>query len=87
MERPGIDYSGTVHEGVRAMWGLESYVRQSGLEKSLLELVRLRAPQMNGCAYCIDMRAGGSGVNGWNRLAISFRKEPGTYQPESVKTA
>ena len=46
------------------MQGLEKYVRASGLESSLLELVRLRASQMNGCAYCIDMhtkdaRAGG----------------------------
>ena len=38
-----------------AMYGLEKYVRESGLETSLLELVRLRASQMNGCAYCIDM--------------------------------
>ena len=30
-------------------------MRQSGLEKPLLELVRLRASQINGCAYCIDM--------------------------------
>jgi AhpD family alkylhydroperoxidase len=37
------------------MRGLEEYVRQSGLEPSLLELVRLRASQLNGCAYCIDM--------------------------------
>ena len=37
------------------MRGLETYVRASGLEPSLLELIRLRASQMNGCAYCIDM--------------------------------
>jgi len=38
-----------------AMRGLEAYVRQSGLEPSLLELVKTRASQLNGCAYCIDM--------------------------------
>src|SRR5213594_5001260 len=38
-----------------AMYGLEKYVRQSGLEHSLLELVKTRASQINGCAYCIDM--------------------------------
>ena len=38
-----------------AMRGLETYVKQSGLEASLLHLVKLRASQMNGCAYCIDM--------------------------------
>jgi AhpD family alkylhydroperoxidase len=38
-----------------AMRGLEAYVRQCGLEPSLLELVKTRASQLNGCAYCIDM--------------------------------
>jgi AhpD family alkylhydroperoxidase len=36
---------------------LETYVRQSGLEARLLELVKLRASQLNGCAYCIDRHA------------------------------
>jgi AhpD family alkylhydroperoxidase len=135
---------------VAAMRGLETYVRRCGLETSLLELVRLRASQINGCAYCIDMhtkdaRAAGEteqrlyavsawkespffnereraalawaeavtlvsqdhvpdevyeaarehfsekelvdltvalvAINGWNRLAVSFRTVPGTYQP------
>lgn len=49
---------------LRAMMGLEEYVRGSGLEPSLLELVKMRASQLNGCAYCLDMhskdaRAGG----------------------------
>jgi AhpD family alkylhydroperoxidase len=38
-----------------AMLGLEQYARQSGLETRLLELIRLRASLLNGCAYCIDM--------------------------------
>jgi AhpD family alkylhydroperoxidase len=46
------------------MAGLEKYVRDCGLEHPLLELVKTRASQINGCAYCIDMhtkdaRAGG----------------------------
>jgi AhpD family alkylhydroperoxidase len=145
-----IDYSKVAPGGYRAMAGLEKYVRESGLERSLLELVKLRASQINGCAYCLDMhwkdaRARGESeqrlygldawretsyytereraalawteavtqiasnhvpdelyeqvrpyfseeelvnltlavvtINGWNRLAISFRTEPGTYQP------
>ena len=133
-----------------AMFGLEKYARESGLEAPLLELVRLRASQINGCAYCIDMhtkdaRAHGEteqrlytlsvwreapfftsreraalewteavteiatshapddvyerarteftetelvnltmaivAINGWNRLAISFRQIAGTYEP------
>jgi AhpD family alkylhydroperoxidase len=39
----------------RAMFALEKFVRESGLEAPLLELVRLRASQINGCAYCIDL--------------------------------
>ncbi len=38
-----------------AMLGLETYLYQSGLETPLLHLVKLRASQINGCAYCIDM--------------------------------
>jgi AhpD family alkylhydroperoxidase len=145
-----LKYAKVASEGYRAMSGLERYVRQSGLEPSLLELIKLRASQINGCAYCIDMhwkdaRARGESeqrlyglmawretsyytereraalawteavtliadthapdelyeevrqhfseeelanltlaivtINGWNRLAISFRTEPGTYQP------
>ncbi len=55
MLKPRIDYVETAHDGMRAMYGLETYVRHSGLERSLLDLVKLRASQINGCAYCIDM--------------------------------
>ncbi len=148
--KPRIEYAKVAPEGIKAMRGLESYVRQCGLEDSLLELVKLRASQINGCAYCIDMhtkdaRAQGEkeqrlyalaaweetpfftereraaltwaeavtkigeghvpdaiyeqvcrylsekelvdltlaivAINGWNRLAISFRTVPGTYIP------
>ena len=44
-----------IADAYRAMRGLESYIRQSGLEKSLIELVKLRASYINGCAYCVDM--------------------------------
>ena len=149
--KPRIDYRKITPAGISALSGLENYVRQSGLETSLLELVKLRVSQINGCAYCIDMhskdaRAAGESeqrlyavvawretpffsereraalawteavtlvsrgqvpeevyelahgnfsdkelvdltlaivaINGWNRLAISFRTVPGTCQPE-----
>lgn len=156
--KPRIEYRKVAPDAMSAMLGLEHYVRQSGLDASLLELVKLRASQINGCAYCIDMhtkdaRARGESeqrlyavavwrktpfftereraalawteavtqvswqhvpedgyqlarqhfnekelvdltmaiiaINGWNRLAISFRTVPGTYQPapESRKAA
>ena len=40
-----------------AILGVEKYVRGSGLEQPLLELVRMRASQINQCAYCINMHS------------------------------
>ena len=156
--QPRIEYAEVAPAGMAAMLGLENYVRQSGFDPAPLELVKLRASQINGCAYCLDMhtkdaRARGESeqrlyavvvwretpffsereraalawaeavtlvncqhvpdevydlarqhfsekelvdltlaivaINGWNRLAISFRKVPGTYQSksQSVDTA
>jgi AhpD family alkylhydroperoxidase len=42
-------------EGAKALGELHAFVRRCGLERSLLELVKLRASQINGCAHCIDM--------------------------------
>jgi AhpD family alkylhydroperoxidase len=42
-------------DAMKAMSGLDQQIARSGLEKSLVELVRLRASQMNGCAYCVDV--------------------------------
>jgi AhpD family alkylhydroperoxidase len=42
-------------DGYQSIRRLSGLVRESGLEPSLLELVKLRASQLNGCAYCIDM--------------------------------
>lgn len=42
-------------DGYRAMRGLQAYVSECGLEHSLLELVEIRASQLNGCAFCLAM--------------------------------
>ncbi len=132
------------------MSALQQYVQQSSLEPKLLELVKMRASQINGCGYCLDMHSQDArrlgeteqrlyvlpawreapfyspreraalawteavtliaqtqapddvyqearsqfsekelveltmaivAINGWNRLAISFRSVPGTYKP------
>jgi AhpD family alkylhydroperoxidase len=47
--------SKTATEGVAALMALEGAIRQSSLEPSLLELVKTRASQINGCAYCLHM--------------------------------
>jgi AhpD family alkylhydroperoxidase len=41
----------------RAMFGLERYLHDCGLETSMLDLVRMRASQINGCAFCLDMHS------------------------------
>ena len=59
-----VDYSAVAPDGIAALRGLEAYVRGSELGATLLELVRTRASQMNGCAYCIDMHTKDARANG-----------------------
>jgi AhpD family alkylhydroperoxidase len=151
-----IDYPKVAPEALRAIMGIELYVRQSGLEPCLLELVKLRVSYMNGCAYCVDMHTQDARVEGeteqrlyavpvwreapfftdreraalafaeavtalghdgvtdavfqeasghfpeeelvnltmaiiaincWNRLAVTFRAEPGRYRPRQSAAA
>jgi AhpD family alkylhydroperoxidase len=152
-----LNYAKAFPEGVHALLNLGKIIKDSGLEHSLLELVKIRASQLNGCAYCLDMhtkdaRAAGeteqriytlpawretpfftareraalawteaitniqqghaasdvydaaleafsegelarltmaiAQINMWNRIAIAFRAEAGTYHPaaEAVRT-
>jgi AhpD family alkylhydroperoxidase len=50
-----LDFYKASLAGTRAMMALEKVVSECGLEKPLMELVRLRASQINGCAFCVDM--------------------------------
>jgi len=50
-----LDYSKTSPDGIGILRELEGYLKKAGLEPDLVELVKLRASQINGCAYCIDM--------------------------------
>lgn len=52
-----IEYATVAPEGIAALRGLESYVRRCGLPKKLIELVKMRASQINGCAHCLDMHS------------------------------
>src|SRR6187551_456858 len=49
---------------VKAMLGLERQVRQAGFDSRLLDLVRMRASQINGCANCLDMHSKDARANG-----------------------
>ena len=52
---PRLNFYKSGPEAMKAMSALEQQIARSGLDKSLVELVRLRASQINGCAYCIDV--------------------------------
>jgi AhpD family alkylhydroperoxidase len=52
-----LDFYGASPDAIKAMLALEAHINKCGLEKSLVELVRLRASQINGCAYCVDMHS------------------------------
>lgn len=66
-----IDYKKAAPGAFQAMLALEKYVRKSGLQPVLLELVKTRVSQ----------------INGWNRLAVPFHSEVGSYQPPATKAA
>jgi AhpD family alkylhydroperoxidase len=83
---PRLNYPKTSPEGVEILGRLEAYIKQSGLEPGLVELVKLRASQINGCAYCIDMHtkdarsAGESeqrlyGLNAWREAPFYTARE------------
>jgi AhpD family alkylhydroperoxidase len=52
---PRLDPSKVSPDAMKAMLGLEAFVQRSGLDPKLIHLVKTRASQINGCAYCLDM--------------------------------
>ena len=71
---------------MKAMYGLETYLKTCGLETELLHLIKMRVSQINGCAYCLDMhskdlRAAGETeqriymLDGWRDAPISSDRE------------
>ncbi len=55
MMKERLNYATVSPDALKAMRELEKYVAASGLERPLYELVKTRASQINGCAYCLDM--------------------------------
>ena len=53
--QPRLDFYKASPDAAKAMIALDTAVRRSGLEHDLIELVKLRASQINGCAYCVDL--------------------------------
>ncbi|HEX2622915.1 MAG TPA: carboxymuconolactone decarboxylase family protein [Phototrophicaceae bacterium] len=81
-----LNYGKIAPGAMKAMNGLEQYVKTTELEPALLELIRLRASQLNGCAYCVDMHTQDARVKGeteqrlyslsvWNRTPFYTERE------------
>lgn len=68
---PRINYAKVAPGVIHAMLGLSNYLRESGLDEPLVNLVCLRASQINGCAFCIDMH--------WKDLRAAGENEQRLY--------
>lgn len=79
--QPRFNYADAAPDAFRAVLALDSYVaRQSGLDPRLIHLIKLRASQINGCAYCVDMHAKEARRDGlsdqWIDLVCVWRESP-----------
>lgn len=52
-----INYTEQASDALKAMYGLEIYLKHSSIEPNLLHLLKFRVSQINGCAYCLDMHS------------------------------
>ncbi len=55
--QPRIDYRKYAGEALQTMLNLEKYISGTGLDEKMVELMKMRASQINGCAYCLDMHS------------------------------
>jgi AhpD family alkylhydroperoxidase len=79
-----MDYYNVAPGGVKAVRVLEQYVRASELEPALIELVKVRASLMNGCAYCVDLHtkeARGRGETEQRLFAVPVWRETPFFSP------
>lgn len=81
---PRIDYRTLGKEPTQALLRIERYVRESGLDKKLLAVIKLRASYINGCAYCVDMHtkdARAEGESEQRLYAIPVWRETPFFSP------
>ena len=57
MSHERLSWFTSAPDAYEALRGVEAYIQKCGLERSLMELVKMRASQINGCAYCLDMHS------------------------------
>jgi AhpD family alkylhydroperoxidase len=55
--QPRIDYRKYAQEPIQHLYALEKYISECGLDPKLVHLLKMRASQINGCAYCLDMHS------------------------------
>jgi AhpD family alkylhydroperoxidase len=67
---PRLNLFQAAPEGTKAMIAVEAAIAKSGLEPSLIELVKLRASQINGCAFCIHMHVTDAVRHGENPMRL-----------------
>jgi AhpD family alkylhydroperoxidase len=76
-----LDYVKAAPDAYKAVAALDRYVvKESGLERRLIHLIKLRASQINGCAYCVDMHSKEARRDGlseqWINLVCVWRESP-----------
>ncbi|ASP79130.1 carboxymuconolactone decarboxylase family protein [Sinorhizobium meliloti] len=75
-----VNFAKAAPDAYKAVTALDSYVKGSGIEPRLIHLIKLRASQINGCAYCVDMHtkeARHSGLSQqWINLVCVWRESP-----------
>ena len=80
-----LDATKVAPDAYRAILALEQYVQKSGLPHRLIHLLKLRASQINGCAYCVDMHTKEARKDGlseqWIALVSAWHESP-VYTPE-----
>ena len=82
--KPRFDYRALAPEAVQAMLALERYLAQCSLDHTFIHLLKLRASQINGCAFCIDMHAADARAGGETEqrlYALSAWRETPFFTP------
>jgi AhpD family alkylhydroperoxidase len=78
--KPRMNYYQTAPETIKALVAVEDQIKASGLEQSLIELVKTRASQINGCAFCINMHTADARKHGETEqrlyLLSAWRESP-----------
>ncbi|MBT2664148.1 carboxymuconolactone decarboxylase family protein [Bacillus sp. ISL-4] len=81
-----INYMKTNREVVKLMVELEEYKKTTGIDSKLIELIKIRASQINGCAYCLDMHTKDARAMGETEQRIyclsAWRESPFYSEPE-----